>query len=101
MTEGQGLQIFSVNKQNLVGLREDTFPGVKEIKEIRMKTNDFPVETISEMRKQDQKRNPIQPSSTSHVKRVIFGRKNQLIRMMKKRGGNGNAPRKSLYIRVN
>lgn len=96
MTKGQGLKIFTVNKQNLVGLGEDTFSGVKELKEIRMTANDFPIETISDMRKKDQKRSPIHSASTSPIKRVIFGRKNQLIRMMKKRGGKRN-----LYIRVN
>ena len=127
MTEGQCLKIFTVDKPTLVALREDTFAEVKGFKEIRMKTNDFPIETISKMRKQDKmtqwnlvapnedtfsekkeirmrkkdKRSPILPASTSPMKRVIFGRKNQLIRMMKKRGRGGNNPKKNLYIRVN
>ena len=130
MTEGQCLKIFTVDKPTLVALKEDTFAEVKGFKEIRMKTNDFPIETISKMRKQDKrsqrnlvapnedtfpevnenkeirmrkkdKRSPIQPTSTTPMKRVIFGRKNQLIRMMKKRGRGGNNPKKNLYIRVN
>ena len=68
---------------NLVCFLENTLQDAKKIRdEIRMKSNGSPIQTLSFMRKLA-KRIPGHLAPTS--KRVILGRKNQLIRMMKKR----------------
>ena len=99
MTKGQSFRVYKVDKMNIPGFLEDTFPGVKEIKEEnRMKYIGPPIKIISDMGKPT-KRGPSHPTPNSPNKRVILGRKNQLIRMMKK-SGTGDLL-KSRYLRIN
>ena len=102
ITKGQSFRVYKVdkmNKMNIVGFLEDTFPGVKEIKEeTRMKYVGSPIKIMSGKGKQT-KRGPSYPPPNSQNKRVILGRKNQLIRMMKK-SGSGDLL-KSRYLRIN
>ena len=101
-SEGQSQEIIRGDKMNLVCFLENKLQEAKKNNDqIRMKYNDSPVQTGSFPRK------PVKRSieSTSPIKRVILGRKNQLIRMMKKRNNsNGTNPNnfvKSRYLRIN
>ena len=98
MTKGQSFRVYKVDKKNIVGFLEDTFPGVKEIKEeTRMKYVGSPIKKISDKGKQTKRGS--HPTPNSQNKRVILGRKNQLIRMMKKTGTGDLL--KSRYLRIN
>ena len=84
---------------NMVAFLEDTFPEVREVnEELRVNHIGSPYEIVSDMGKQT-KRGPSQLIPNSPNKRVILGRKNQLIRMMKKRGEPDLL--KSRYLRIN
>ena len=99
MTKGQSFRVYKVDKKNIVGFLEDTFPGIKEIKEDRrMKYSGSSIKIISDIGKPT-KRGPSHPTPNAPNKRVILGRKNQIIRMMKK-SGNGDLL-KSRYLRIN
>ena len=102
-TEGQGLEIFRLDKMRLGGFLENPIPRV--LAKIRMKSNDSLIQTESHMRN-PVKRSPSHLTPTSAIKRVILGRKNQLIRMMKKRNGGNNTNTNDLmtrnrYLRIN
>ena len=82
---------------NMVGFLEDKFPVVRQAKEeIRMKNIGSPIQIISPVGKLTKRG---QHTSISPNKRVILGRKNQLIRMMKRSGTEHLL--KSRYIRIN
>ena len=84
---------------NMVGFLEDKFPVVRQAKEeIRMKNIGSPIQIISPVGKLT-KRGQHTHTSISPNKRVILGRKNQLIRMMKRSGTEHLL--KSRYIRIN
>ena len=96
MTKGKSFRIYKVDKMNMVAFLEDKFPEVREFKEeFRMNHIGSPNEIISDMGKQSKRG----PSQLTPNKRVILGRKNQLIRMMKKRGEPDLL--KSRYLRIN
>ena len=101
MTKGQSFRIYKLDKMNMVGFLEDKFPVVRQAKEeIRMKNIGSPIQIISPVgTPAKRKRGPSQHSPISPNKRVILGRKNQLIRMMKRSGTEHLL--KSRYIRIN
>ena len=99
VTDGQSQRFFKVDNMNLLGIVENKIPGFKNInEEIQMNSTRSLVQEITDKRRQA-KRVPFIPFRPNPpIKRVILGRKNQLVRMMKRASG---APVKNPYIRIN
>ena len=96
MTKGQSFRMYKLDKMNMVGFLEDKFPVVRQAKEeIRLKNIASPIQIIPPIGKHTKRG----PSQLTPTKRVILGRKNQLIRMMKK--SDTEHLLKSRYVRIN